>query len=108
MFANRIKLGMLMQCDPTIIYGLGENFSGNIRKRDLEDADNPYNTYQHAGLPPGPICSPGYAALEAAVHPAEHDYLYFVATKAGGEHIFNASLKDHINAVNKYQRGRGN
>ena len=108
-FANRIKLGMLMQCDPTIIYGLGENFTGNIRKRDLEDADNLYNTYQHAGLPPGPICSPGYAALEAAVHPAEHEYLYFVATKAGGEHVFNATLKDHINAVNKYQRGgRGN
>ena len=104
-FANRIKLGMLMQCDPTIIYGLGENFTGNIRKRDLEDADNLYNTYQHAGLPPGPICSPGYAAIAAAVHPDEHDYLYFVATKAGGEHIFNATLKDHINAVNKYQRG---
>ncbi len=107
-FANRIRLGMLMQCDPTIIYGLGENFNGNIRKSDLEDDSNPYNTYRHAGLPPGPICSPGYAAIAAAVRPAAHDYLYFVATKAGGEHIFNASLKDHINAVNKYQRGRSN
>ena len=107
-FANRIRLGMLMQCDPTIIYGLGEKFNGNIRKSDLEDDSNLYNTYRHAGLPPGPICSPGYAAIAAAVRPAAHDYLYFVATKAGGEHIFNASLKDHINAVNKDQRGRNN
>ena len=107
-FANRLKLGMLMQCDPTIIYGLGENFNGNIRRRDLEDDKNPYNTYRHPGLPPGPICSPGLAAITAAVHPAEHDYLYFVATEAGGKHIFNSSLSEHNRAVNKYQRNRGN
>lgn len=107
-FANRLALGMPMQCDPTIIYGLGENFDGNIRKSDLENDANPYNTYRHPGLPPGPICSPGLESLTAAMHPGKHDYLYFVATKAGGAHVFNANLKDHINAVNKYQRGRGN
>ncbi len=107
-FANRLRLGMLMQCDPTIIYGLGESFNGNLRKRDLDDDNNPYNTYRHAGLPPGPICSPGLSAIAAAVRPAEHDYLYFVATKAGGEHVFNATLSGHNKAVNKYQRGRGN
>ncbi len=106
-FANRLRLGMLMQCDPTIIYGLGESFNGNIRRRDLEDDKNPYNTYRHPGLPPGPICSPGLAAIAAAAHPAEHDYLYFVATQAGGEHIFNSSLNEHNKAVNKYQRNRG-
>ena len=106
-FANRLALNMLMQCDPTIIYGLGEKFNGNLRRRDLEDDSNPYNTYRHAGLPPGPICSPGYSAIAAATHPAEHDYLYFVATKAGGEHIFNTTLSAHNRAVNKYQRGGG-
>lgn len=103
-FTNRMALNMLMQCDPTIIYGLGEKFSGNIRRRDLEDDSNLYNTYRHAGLPPGPICSPGLASIAAAVHPAQTDYLYFVATKPGGAHVFNANLKDHNAAVNKYQR----
>ncbi len=103
-YTNRLAQGMLMQCDPTIIYGLGEKFSGNIRRRDLEDDSNPYNTYRHAGLPPGPICSPGLASITAAVRPAKNDYLYFVATKPGGEHIFSTNLKDHNAAVNKYQR----
>ena len=105
-FTNRMDLGMLMQCDPTIIYGLGESFNGNIRRRDLEDDKNPYNTYKHPGLPPGPICSPGYHALFAAVHPEEHKFLYFVATSPGGAHVFSTNLKDHTNAVNKYQRNR--
>ena len=103
-YTNRLAQGMLMQCDPTIIYGLGEKFTGNIRRRDLEDDSNPYNTYRHAGLPPGPICSPGLASIAAAVNPAKNDYLYFVATKPGGEHIFSTNLKDHNAAVNKYQR----
>jgi UPF0755 protein len=107
-FTNRIRLGMLMQCDPTIIYGLGEGFTGRIRRVHLDDESNLYNTYRHAGLTPGPICSPGLAALTAAVHPAKTDYLYFVATKSEGRHAFSTNLADHNRAVNKYQRNRGN
>ncbi|THB70750.1 MAG: endolytic transglycosylase MltG [Desulfovibrio sp.] len=102
-YAKRMEIGMLLQCDPTIIYGLGEEFDGNIRRRDLENPDNPYNTYVHGGLPPGPICSSGLDALRAAVDPEEHDYLYFVS-RGDGTHQFSTNLRDHNNAVNQYQR----
>ena len=101
-YAERLKRNMLLQCDPTIIYGLGERFNGNITRKDLESAANLYNTYQHAGLPPGPICSPGLKSLQAAVNPEKHDYLYFVA-KGDGSHQFSKNLQDHNQAVRKYQ-----
>lgn len=104
-FHNRLKRRMLIQADPTIIYGLGPSFDGNIRKKHLLDKKNPYNTYKHPGLPPGPICSPGLDALMAAVHPEEHTYLYFVA-KGDGSHYFSKSLREHNNAVRKYQLRR--
>ena len=84
----RLKVGMLLQADPTVIYGLGPNFDGNLRRRDLDDPNNLYNTYQRPGLTPGPICSFGAAALAAAVRPEAHNYLYFVAKFDGGEHGF--------------------
>jgi len=102
-YAKRLQIGMLLQCDPTIIYGLGENFDGNLRRSHLQDPSNPYNTYVHPGLPPGPICSPGQGALRAASSPEQHDYLYFVA-RADGSHHFSRSLSEHNNAVIKYQR----
>jgi len=102
-YANRMRIKMLLQCDPTIIYGLGEDFDGRLRKRHLEDESNKYNTYKHAGLPPGPICSPGLAALQAANEPEEHNFYYFVATgKPDGTHNFNTHLKDHNRDVAKY------
>lgn len=104
-FANRLRLGMRLQSDPTTIYGLGPNFDGNLKHAQLEDADNPYNTYAHAGLPPGPICSPGLASLRAAMAPEENDYLYFVA-KGDGTHQFSRTLDEHNRAVNIYQRHR--
>lgn len=104
-FANRLERGMRLQCDPTIIYGIGPAFDGNLQRSDLKNATNPYNTYQHAGLPPGPICSPGLAALQAALNPEDHDYLYFVATKDGGHH-FSRTLQEHNRAVRRYQLGR--
>lgn len=102
-YANRLRLGMLLQCDPTIIYGVGESFSGSIRRSQLNDAKNPYNTYIHAGLPPGPICSPGLEALKAAAAPERHDFLYFVATGVGGGHSFSKTLGDHNKAVQVYR-----
>lgn len=102
-YANRLRLGWLLQCDPTIIYGLGENFDGNLRRAHLQDPSNPYNTYVHPGLPPGPICSPGKASLQAASSPAEHEFLYFVA-RADGSHQFSRTLREHTNAVIKHQR----
>lgn len=102
-YANRLRVGMLLQCDPTIIYGLGENFDGNLRRSHLQDPKNPYNTYIHPGLPPGPICSPGAAALQAASNPEKHDLFYFVARQDGSHH-FSRSLREHTNAVIKYQR----
>lgn len=104
-FHNRLKRGMLIQADPTIIYGLGPAFDGNIRKSHLRDKNNPYNTYVIRGLPPGPICSPGLDALMAAVHPEDHNYLYFVA-KGDGSHYFSKNLNEHNNAVRKYQLRR--
>ncbi|MDD5388869.1 MAG: endolytic transglycosylase MltG [Gallionellaceae bacterium] len=103
-FINRLKIGMRLQTDPTVIYGLGERFDGNLRKDDLL-ADNPYNTYTRAGLPPTPIALPGAAALRAAVNPARSRALYFVA-KGQGRHEFSDNLDAHNRAVNRYQRGR--
>lgn len=107
-YANRLRLGMLLQCDPTIIYGIGEKFTHPIRRSQLDDAGNPYNTYQQPGLPPGPICSPGLESLKAAVSPEEHDYLFFVATGAGDGHTFSKTLEQHNRAVRLYRaRTRG-
>lgn len=102
-FLNRLRLGMRLQTDPTVIYGLGERFDGNLRKADLL-ADTPYNTYTRAGLPPTPIALPGGAAIEAVMHPAASPALYFVA-KGAGRHHFSHTLDEHNRAVNRYQRG---
>ena len=99
-FHNRLKKGMRLQSDPTVIYGI-KNFDGNIRKKDLT-TDHPYNTYTRHGLPPGPITNPGAGAIHAAVNPAETDYFYFVANKKG-EHVFTKTYKEHLKAVEKYQ-----
>ncbi len=101
-FINRLKVGMLLQTDPTVIYGMGERYQGNIRKRDLE-TDTPYNTYTRRGMPPTPIALPGAASLAAALHPAKTDALYFVARGDGSSH-FSSNLGEHNSAVNKYQR----
>jgi len=102
-FHNRLKIGMRLQTDPTVIYGLGDAFDGNLRRVDLR-TDTPYNTYTRTGLPPTPIAMPGKAALLAAVKPATSNALYFVA-KGDGSSYFSQSLNEHNNAVNKYQRG---
>jgi UPF0755 protein len=104
-FVNRLKRGMLLQTDPTVIYGLGERFDGNLRKRDLL-ADGPYNSYTRSGLPPTPIALPGRASIEAALKPATTDALYFVARGDGSSH-FSSSLDEHNRAVDKFQRGGG-
>ena len=104
-FVNRLRRGMLLQTDPTVIYGLGERFDGNLRKRDLLN-DGPYNSYTRAGLPPTPIALPGRASIEAALRPAATDALYFVARGDGSSH-FSSSLEEHNRAVDKYQRGIG-
>lgn len=101
-YENRLGKGMLLQADPTVIYGLGPDFGGALRKSQLEDKANPYNTYQNAGLPPGPISSVGLAALRAAVHPEKHDFLYFVAKTDGGEHVFSKTLDAHNAAARAY------
>ena len=103
-FSNRLRIGMMLQTDPTVIYGLGETFDGNLRRRDLR-ADTPWNTYTRTGLPPTPIAMPGKAALLAAVQPATTKALYFVA-RGDGTSQFSASLEEHNRAVNKYQRGQ--
>ncbi len=102
-FVNRLRRGMRLQTDPTVIYGLGEAFDGNLRSRDLR-RDTPYNTYTRKGLPPTPIALPGAGAIHAALHPAETDALYFVA-KGDGTHHFSATLKEHNRAVIRYQLG---
>lgn len=102
-FVNRLKLGMLLQTDPAVIYGMGAAFDGNLRKRDLQ-ADGPYNTYTRSGLPPTPIALPGRASIEAALRPANTQALYFVSRGDGTSH-FSATLNEHNRAVDKYQRG---
>ena len=103
-FTQRLKKNMRLQTDPTIIYGLGESFDGNIRFRDLRK-DTPYNTYLHAGLTPTPIALPGLEAIRASLHPAKTDALYFVS-KGDGTHHFSATLEQHNAAVKRYQLNR--
>ncbi|MFZ3128916.1 MAG: endolytic transglycosylase MltG [Rhodoferax sp.] len=103
-FSNRLRIGMRLQTDPTVIYGMGEAFDGNLRKVDLQ-TDTPWNTYTRTGLPPTPIAMPGKASLLAAVQPAPSKALYFVAKGDGSSH-FSATLDEHNRAVNKYQRGQ--
>jgi UPF0755 protein len=102
-FINRLRRGMLLQTDPTVIYGIGERFDGNLRKRDLQ-ADTPFNTYTRPGLPPTPIAMPGAASLQAALHPAASEALYFVA-RGDGSSQFSRTLDEHNRAVAKYQKG---
>jgi UPF0755 protein len=102
-FVNRLRLGMRLQADPTVIYGLGAAFDGNLRRRDLE-ADTPYNTYVRSGLPPTPIALPGEASLAAVTQPPRTDYLYFVA-RGDGSSQFSTSLAEHNRAVAKFQLG---
>jgi UPF0755 protein len=102
-FVNRLRVGMPLQTDPTVIYGLGEAFDGNLRKRDLV-TDTPFNTYTRRGLPPTPIAMPGAASLQAALNPAATKALYFVA-RGDGSSEFSDDLDAHNRAVNKYQRG---
>ncbi len=103
-FNNRLRTGMPLQTDPTVIYGMGTAFDGNLRKKDLS-ADTPWNTYTRAGLPPTPIAMPGKESLLAAVQPPPSKALYFVARGDGTSH-FSSSLDEHNRAVNKYQRGQ--
>jgi UPF0755 protein len=102
-YANRLKIGMGMQCDPTVIYALERagRYTGNLTREDLK-VDSPYNTYRYAGLPPGPIASPGRASLEAAANPAAVPYLYFVS-RNDGSHVFSTTLDEHNRNVFEYQ-----
>jgi UPF0755 protein len=103
-FENRLKKGMLLQCDPTVIYALEQQsrYRGTLSGRDLHE-DSPYNTYIYGGLPPGPIGNPGAISLRAALAPADTQYLYFVANTQGG-HFFSATLHEHNENVNRYHR----
>ncbi len=103
-FNNRLRIGMLLQTDPTVIYGLGAGFDGNLRRSDLR-RDTPYNTYTRGGLPPTPIAMPGKSSMLAAVQPADTRAVYFVAKGDGSSH-FSATLDEHNRAVNRFQRGR--
>lgn len=103
-FANRLRIGMPLQTDPAVIYGLGGSYDGHLRKRDLQQ-DTPYNTYTRRGLPPSPIALPGAAALQAALNPAPTSALYFVS-RGDGSSIFSDTLGDHNRAVDKYIRGQ--
>jgi len=106
-FINRLRIGMRLQSDPTIIYGLGRSFDGNLRRRDLE-TDGPYNSYTRGGLPPTPIALPGEASLRAALHPAAINALYFVATGRGdGSHHFSASYAEHNEALRQFLKRTG-
>lgn len=101
-FVRRLQKNMRLETDPTVIYGLGPEFDGNLRKKHLQDRSNPYNTYRHKGLPPGPIALAGRAAMDAALNPEDGDELYFVA-KGDGSHQFSATLEEHSAAVRRYQ-----
>ena len=100
-FLNRLRIGMRLQTDPTVIYGMGEKYDGNIRRKDLS-TDSTYNTYTRFGLPPTPIAMPGLASIEAALHPEKTKALYFVG-KGDGSHVFSNSLVEHNRAVAKFQ-----
>lgn len=102
-YANRLEKSMLLQADPTVIYGLGQNFEGPLLRSHLENKNNRYNTYQNPGLPPGPICSFGSSALKAAINPEKHEYLYFVATGRDRGHTFSRTLSEHNRAVREYR-----
>lgn len=104
-FVRRLQKNMRLQTDPTVIYGLGDNYSGNLRRKHLKDPANPYNTYRHKGLPPTPIALVGKAAILAAVHPAPGEELYFVA-RGDGSHEFSKSIEEHTRAVQQYQLRR--
>lgn len=101
-FIRRLQMNMRLETDPTVIYGLGENYQGNLQKKHLRDRSNPYNTYRNKGLPPTPIALAGRAAINAALNPDNGDSLYFVA-KGDGSHYFSTSLEEHNRAVRKYQ-----
>ena len=100
---NRLRIGMRLQVDPTVIYGLGDAFDGNLRRKHLEE-DGPYNTYTRAGLPPTPIAMPGLASIRAALHPAKTEALYYVSRGDGSSH-FSRTIVEHNRAVDRYQRG---
>jgi UPF0755 protein len=105
-FRNRLEKRMRLQSDPTVIYGIVRtrgHFDGNLRRRDLK-RDTPYNTYTRGGFPPGPIANPTIASIDAVLAPADTPYLYFVS-RNDGTHVFSNTLKEHTNAVNRYQRG---
>ncbi|MGH9592696.1 MAG: endolytic transglycosylase MltG, partial [Bryobacteraceae bacterium] len=106
-FLNRLRIGLPLQCDPTVIYALEEQgaYTGSLSLADLR-TDSPYNTYRHAGLPPGPIANPGEASLRAALHPDSVDYLYFVADTEGG-HFFSRTLAEHNRNVARYRHLMG-
>jgi UPF0755 protein len=105
-YTNRLKIGMGLQCDPTVIYALmlAGRYDGNIRRDDLQ-IDSPYNTYRYSGLPPGPIAAPGEASLRAAANPADVPYIYFVS-RGDGSHVFSTTLEEHNRNVNEFQRRR--
>lgn len=104
-FVRRLQKGMRLQTDPTVIYGMGDKFDGNLRRTDLR-TDTPYNTYTRHGLPPTPICLPSIESIHAALHPADGNSLYFVATGEEGRHVFSATLQQHNKAVRRYQLKR--
>ena len=105
-YSNRLRIGMPLQCDPTVIYALqlADRYHGNLTHDNMQ-IDSPYNTYRYAGLPPGPIANPGRASLEAAAHPADVPYIYFVA-RGDGSHVFASSLEEHNRNVDEFQRRR--